>query len=168
MKARAKIRVKWLGNFILLAAVTGFISFSFPQIYGLKCYGVVSGSMCPALPVGSAVYIQEKNPEEIEEGEIITFTTEEGGTVITHRVVENNKGQQVFITKGDANDNIDISPVKWKNLCGKVVLCIPFAGYLLKFLGSWNGKITAILFLLAFYLVAELLEGKNKKESERH
>lgn len=121
----------------------------------------------PALPVGSAVYIKKKAPEAIEKGEVITFTADKGETMITHRVVENNKEKQFFITKGDANDSQDIQPVKWKNVCGTVIFYVPFAGYILKFLGSGRGKAAVLFFLLAFSFCTEMSGGEAiKKESE--
>lgn len=79
------LKIIW-GIFVIL-----LVGLSFPQIYGMKCYSVMSGSMSPDLPVGSAIYVKEKEPEKVEKGEIITFTTEQGRTMITHRVAENNK-----------------------------------------------------------------------------
>ena len=76
------------------------ICFCYPQILKMRCYTVVSGSMSPALPVGAAVYVKEKQPREIKKGEIITFF--EGETVITHRVMEIDENAQLFMTKGDA------------------------------------------------------------------
>ena len=103
----------------------------------------------PDLPVGSAIYVKEKEPEKVEKGEIITFTTEQGRTMITHRVAENNKEKHFFVTKGDSNQYQDTKPVKWENLQGTVVFCIPFAGYVLNFTGSRTGKIAAVFFLFA-------------------
>ena len=164
------MRLKILGKSLLkilgIVFIMLLVGLSFPQIYGMKCYSVMSGSMSPDLPVGSAIYVKEKNPAEIEKGEIITFTTEQGRTMITHRVAENNKEEQFFVTKGDSNQYQDTKPVKWENLQGTVVLCIPFAGYVLNFMGSRMGKFAAIFFLLAFYLVTEIFEGQTKKESE--
>ena len=149
-----------LGQMTLLFVLTILFIFSVPSFGGLKCYSVVSGSMAPSLPVGSAVYIKSKSPEKIREGEIITDCTEQGKTVITHRVVESNREKQQFITKGDANNSCDPKPVSWKNLQGSVVFCIPFAGYALNFLGSRNGKLAAVFLLLACYLGTEFLKGK--------
>lgn len=89
------------------------ICFCYPQILKMRCYTVVSGSMSPALPVGAAVYVKEKQPREIKKGEIITFF--EGETVITHRVMEIDENAQLFMTKGDANEKQDTQPVKWEN-----------------------------------------------------
>lgn len=117
--------------------------------------------MSPALPVGSAVYVREKPPRKIKAGEIITFTG--GSTVITHRVIENDKGQQLFVTKGDANGQPDLKPVKWENVKGTVAFCIPYAGYVRLFLGTWKGKAAVLFFFLAFFLGMNIFEGVKKR-----
>ena len=98
---RLKIWGKGLLKIIWVIFVILLVGLSFPQIYGMKCYSVMSGSMSPDLPVGSAIYVKEKEPEKVEKGEIITFTTEQGRTMITHRVAENNKEKHFFVTKGE-------------------------------------------------------------------
>ena len=113
---RLKIWGKGLLKIIWVIFVILLVGLSFPQIYGMKCYSVMSGSMSPDLPVGSAIYVKEKEPEKVEKGEIITFTTEQGRTMITHRVAENNKEKHFFVTKGDSNQYQDTKPVKWENL----------------------------------------------------
>ena len=72
---RLKIWGKGLLKIIWVIFAILLVGFSFPQIYGMKCYSVMSGSMSPDLPVGSAIYVKEKEPEKVEKGEIITFTT---------------------------------------------------------------------------------------------
>lgn len=133
----------------------------FPQILQMECYTVVSGSMSPALPVGTAIYVKKKPPQRIKQGEIITFTG--GNAVITHRVIENDQERQLFITKGDANAKPDAQPVKWKNVNGIVAFSIPYVGYVKMFLGTWNGKAAVLFFLLAFYQGINIFEGRKKE-----
>ena len=158
---------KKLEIWIMLVAAVLLLGLSFPQLYGMQCYAVASGSMTPVLKVGSAVYVKTKTPDQVKEGEIITFASDPGGILVTHRVVENNKEKQFFITKGDANDSQDIQPAKWENLCGTVAFSVPYAGYILKFLGNRKGKCAVLFFILAVFLCTEMSGGeKIKKESE--
>lgn len=70
-KARMNKRYPKAMCLIILSGM--LICFCYPQILKMRCYTVVSGSMSPALPVGAAVYVKEKQPREIKKGEIITF-----------------------------------------------------------------------------------------------
>ena len=153
-----KKSIRCLVNVLMILFWACLVFLSSPNLAGLQCYVVISGSMEPALPVGSAVYVREKDPGRIKEGEIITYTTNAKKTRVTHRVCEVNRKERTFLTKGDANERADQNPVPWENVCGSVKFEIPYAGYLLKFLDTWKGK-TAVIFLgVALYLCSECLK----------
>ena len=78
---RLKIWGKGLLKIIWVIFVILLVGLSFPQIYGMKCYSVMSGSMSPDLPVGSAIYVKEKEPEK---------SRKRGDHYIYHRTRENN------------------------------------------------------------------------------
>ena len=160
-KARMNKRYPKAMCLIILSGM--LICFCYPQILKMRCYTVVSGSMSPALPVGAAVYVKEKQPREIKKGEIITFF--EGETVITHRVMEIDENAQLFMTKGDANEKQDTQPVKWENVYGTVVFTVPYVGYVRLFLGTWNGKAAVLSCFLAFSLCMNIWEGVKAKRS---
>ena len=83
-----------------------------PGIFGFHMYHVLSGSMEPAVRVGSLIYVYEGQPEDIVEKDIIAFYSSlEDGGIITHRVLMNNVVSGTFQTKGDANDEADPTPV---------------------------------------------------------
>ena len=115
-----------LGTALLIALVVFCIPLTVPRIFGYHIYSVVSGSMEPAIPVGSLVYIQEGAPEDMQEDDVIAFYgARDSNAIITHRVVENRVVMGEFITKGDANQTEDMNPVPYSNFIGKVVLSIP-------------------------------------------
>jgi hypothetical protein len=63
-----------------------------------------TGSMRPTLDAGhNGIRIRPKSPEEIKEGDIITFTKE--NSLIVHRVVQKGQDKEGywFITRGDNN-----------------------------------------------------------------
>ena len=159
---RLKIWGKGLLKIIWVIFVILLVGLSFPQIYGMKCYSVMSGSMSPDLPVGSAIYVKEKEPEKVEKGEIITFTTEQGRTMITHRVAENNKEKHFFVTKGDSNQYQDTKPVKWENLQGTVVFCMPVMCITLQ--EAERVKLRQSFSCLQFIWQQKFLKGRQKGE----
>ncbi len=115
-----------------------------PGIFGFHMYHVLSGSMEPAVRVGSLIYVHEGQPEDIAEKDIIAFYSSlEDGGIITHRVLMNNVVSGTFQTKGDANDEADPTPVPYDNYIGEVKLSIPFMGKLLAVMTSPYGKIAA-------------------------
>ncbi len=63
-----------------------------PPVFGYHIYTVLSGSMEPAIPVGSLSYIQETAPEDMKEKDVIAYYGGSDRTaIITHRVVEKDR-----------------------------------------------------------------------------
>jgi signal peptidase len=106
---------------------------------------IMSGSMEPAIPVGSIVVVKRVNPEDVKVGDVIAFETGESRTM--HRVVEKvvENGSFHFRTKGDANEDPDPWIVKPEDVSGALLLTIPYYGYLLHFAGTPIGFALFIL-----------------------
>ena len=62
-----------LGTVLLILLVALCLPLTLPRVMGYDIYTVVSGSMDPAIPTGSLVYIEDAQPEDIEEGDVIAF-----------------------------------------------------------------------------------------------
>ena len=54
------------GTVMLVALVLVCLPLTVPRLFGYHSYTVISGSMEPAIPTGSLVYIQEMEPEDVE------------------------------------------------------------------------------------------------------
>ena len=154
-------------NFILLC-----LALAAPRLAGIKTFVVISGSMEPAIPVGSMVYSKEADPKTLETGDVIVFYSSnapQGGTgageviPVTHRVVLNDTIAGEITTKGDANEQNDISKVTYLNVEGKVIFHIPQLGYLAAPLSSMTGKIALALIILAGYILTEVGSSLRKR-----
>jgi signal peptidase len=66
---------------------------------------------------------------------------------------------QTFITKGDANEDNDSSPVPFDDVEGKVAFSVPLLGYVVSFLKSPFGWAT-----MGLLAVLVLVAGSGKKE----
>ncbi|HHX23401.1 MAG: signal peptidase I [Tepidanaerobacteraceae bacterium] len=135
-----------------------------PKVAGHQMYIVLSGSMNPAFDTGSLVFVKPTSADMIKEGDIITYRgLGDGERLISHRAVAiNNTEDGIHITtKGDANDATDPNPVTSDNLVGKVVLAIPYLGYLVNFTQTKQGLITLILIPAAILLIFESINLYN-------
>lgn len=56
-----------LGTFLLVLVVAACLPLTAPRLLGYQIYSVISGSMEPAIPTGSLVYIQGCEPAEVQE-----------------------------------------------------------------------------------------------------
>lgn len=104
-----------------------------PRIVGIKPYIVLSGSMEPVIQTGSMAYINSNaDPYAIQIGDIITYKLADH--TVTHRVVD--KTLTSVITKGDANEENDFSPVLRSSILGKYIFSIPYLGYLYSYIST--------------------------------
>jgi len=127
---------------------------------------VYTGSMEPAIPVGSIVVIKPVNPETLKIGDIICFKVEtEHPKTVTHRII--GITSQGFKTKGDANEDPDTWIVKKQDIIGKVVAIIPYIGYLGYFVRTPIG-FTILIIIPATLIIALEIRNiiKTQKENE--
>ena len=127
----------WIVRIGTLVAVALALLILLPSLLGYERYVIESGSMEPALPVGSVVYSRPVDADDLAVGDIITFKPppEYGiDQVVTHRVADiqrapvstqrpdagapeeqsvepgpkpGAKTRRIFTTKGDANEDPD-------------------------------------------------------------
>ena len=129
-------------------------------------YTIASNSMKPKISKYDVV-INEKidNIENVEVGDVITFIStslDHSGITVTHRVVDitkDEKNRLCFVTKGDANDDEDKACARGGNVIGKVVLVVPFVG----FIGTLPGIIIFILIIVLYIIYKKKIRGKNEK-----
>ncbi len=139
-----------------------------PKLVGIEPMVVLSGSMEPAFPVGSMLYIKEIQPETIQVGDVITYQLT-GETMVTHRVVAIDEQASALTTKGDANEVEDGAPVSFEAVKGKVQAHIPYLGFLADKLNSSAVKIlyiTGIVVLLILMYMGDIIWSKEEKENE--
>ena len=114
---------------------------------------VLTGSMEPNIPQGSMILVAKQRNYNL--GDIITF--EHTGRTITHRVVKIQKNpQQLFITKGDANNETDTYYVKESDIKGKVFLYIPYIGRFALFLKTFFGFFFFVIIPGLVFIISEL------------
>ena len=168
MKRIASVLLRIIGTAQVIVSLLIALLVLVPQVLGYSSYVVVSPSMEPTLPVETVVYVKEVAAEDVKPGDIITFYNHENSkTPVTHRVVENNTDKRQFVTKGDANEKEDITPISYLFYVGKVMFQIKWAGKILIYLSTGSGKIFYFCFLLLGIILlelAELLSGKPVKE----
>lgn len=135
-----------------------------PRILGMDVYYVETDSMVPALKVGSAVFVKNVSFEEIVVNDVITFTNDEETKFCTHRVVDIDKTDKSFVTKGDNNSVRDPYNTQFKYVKGKMVFRIPYLGFLFRILNTSAARITAVSLAVVLLAVEIELFRLRKKE----
>lgn len=147
MKLNIKKKNRWTIPiaFILAIVMVGSAAILFAPHLGWRIDNVLSGSMSPAITVGSAVVTQPVDVRTIDVGDVITYRSPRNGEVTTHRVVEiKSEIPRTFITKGDANEDVDPYTVPATNVEGKIVFDVPLLGYVADFIKTPMGFILVL------------------------
>ena len=148
---------------VLAALLTGL------YIFGIRPYVVRTGSMEPAIPVGSVCFVNENTGlDEVKVGDVISFR-KGAEMLVTHRVVKIEDGK--YTTKGDANNTNDAEPVTEENYIGRTVTVLPGMGGFFEFLHTTRGKVSAGLLIGGLLLLSFAPSKKKentKKEAEDH
>lgn len=163
------VKVIQNGITVILVGIIAILLLVFfvPQCLGYQPYNVQTGSMEPAFPVGSMIYVKSTPFEELKVGDVVTFrTSADGGWIVTHRISRIDKETATIVTKGDANNTED-GAILYSAIIGKVAnFALPFVGGLVAQYQHGNGKIFTIMgivILLAFSFVLDLVAKRLEK-----
>ena len=145
------------------------------MMFGYRFMIVSSGSMTPTLPVGTLIIVKPIDYDDIQVGDILTM--QKGGFHLTHRVHGKASGKDVngnwvivpptiedeitgemvpnpeyedayWITKGDANNNIDQAKVNESEVVGITIWSCEAVGYVYRFVKYNTVYSIVLLFLL--------------------
>jgi len=142
------------------------------KIFGWNMFSINSASMSPQYPVDTLIIVQPVEPDDIQIGDVITYVFNEEGLPVTHRVINIDKQNKTFTTRGDANNSEDPMPILWDNLIGKVVLKVPKIGKPVRFITAKENRhiiIAAIVILFAIPPGIDVIKkytGNKKKGGE--
>lgn len=139
--------------------------FTVPRLFGIRPFVVQSGSMEPAIPTGSVVFVNE-HEDDIKVGDVVTFglstgkghAKKEEGVYVTHRVNKMFKEENLIQTKGDANGTPD-GYLSMDAVIGKAFLRMPKVGFLLNHLQESHGYITLTILVCVLNASSMLLSG---------
>ncbi len=148
---------------ISLIVVMLLAVFLLPRAFGYQPYMVVSASMQQSFPVGSLIFVKDAQPEEISVGDPITFTS--GTLTITHRVIDIDYENRMFVTKGD-NNNVS-EEIPFDSLKGKALnFSLPYLGYFSAWFVTMQGRITTIIVIACLALLNLVLGKLDEDDSD--
>jgi signal peptidase len=159
--------------FIVLIALLLIVSV-LPITGNIKFLTVLSGSMEPTIKTGSIILVKPASDYKI--GDIITFGQITKTTPsTTHRIADIKVvgGQPVYITKGDANNSVDTREIQKSDIIGKMIVKIPYLGYVIDFVRKPIGFMLVII-IPAVVIIndeirkiwKEIMKLKNKKKEK--
>ena len=140
--------IKGILDLLMAAFILMGMLLSVPKLWGFQIYAVTSGSMEPEIHTGDVIYVKQVPFQSLEPGDVITFSMNQGRTIVTHRVEKIDEKNGLLQTKGDANKNADPVWITRDTVRGEVKHVMPGLGYLALMAATLSGK----LFLMAVFL----------------
>ncbi len=147
---------------LLIGGITFLSAMKIPG--GIRVHTVSSGSMEPAIKTGSIIVVKPVGTYKV--GDVITFKPnvyrdeQTPPTSTTHRIheIKEDHGVEIFVTKGDANDQPDVDTIDKGLIMGKVFVVIPFIGYLTNYIKTIEGLIILIIIPSVIIIYDEFLK----------
>ena len=142
----------------------------------INFYTILTQSMWPNIKAGDIIITYKNSDGVYREGDVITFVSSNNsssGITITHRIAQvyNEDGNMFYQTKGDNNNTADNGRVPSKNVLGKVIVKIPKAGYIQRFLVTKTGWVIVIVLPcmgIIIHDVIKMIRKKGKKNDKNN
>ena len=159
--------LKFIVHFVMLCTAICVIALVVPQFLGVRTVIIDSSEKATNLPMGSVTYAIPIKTDEVSSGTPILV--QEDSKTYRYNLIsvnrENNTGT-VIDTTTTAQENITVSVKNW---VPKIVVTIPYIGYLMVATQSIEGLIIiglVLLFLIILYVIAELWKKDPNEDDE--
>ena len=130
----------------------------------IRFYSVLSGSMEPAISVGSMVVVLEAEEEDLVVGDVITIQkSEDDRVLVTHRIIGIDRAASLFTTQGDNVDTPDPNPTHYNNIHGRVIFTIPFLGTVTEAAAHPLGMLAIIIIFVMVIVLIEIVKNALKQ-----
>lgn len=153
---------------IVLASLCTYISFvsssgnGVPSIFGIRPFSIQTDSMYPVLNPGDLIISTGFEPEELREGDIITYWTVINGERVlnTHTIVDIYDGGNhlIFATKGENNAVADALTVHESEVVGLYKFRIPGVGKIFDFLQTSMGFGLIVVLPVFLFFIYHLVQ----------
>jgi signal peptidase len=147
------------------------VSVVLPRLGGGTAYAVLTGSMRPSMPPGTLVVVRPADPEDLAIGDVVTYQRRSGEpTVVTHRIVAiaiKADGERTFRTQGDANDGVDLVPVRSVQIRGRLWYSVPRLGYLNRYVNGDQRELATLVVAAGLGVYALAMFGETVRDRRR-
>lgn len=129
-------------------------------VFGFSSAVVLTGSMADTIEPNDMIITKSQKSYSV--GDIIMY--EENSVTVTHRIIEITENG--YLTKGDANNTDDGTPIPQEKIVGKVIVTIPKIGSLISFFTTPLGMLILVLVLFLAIELPSLINRTNQKRGE--
>jgi signal peptidase len=141
-----------------------------PKILPYQTFVVLSGSMEPAIAIGSVAVLIPASADQLAAGDVITFQRPDRPTeLVTHRIVgiETGPAGRTFMTKGDANNVPDAWRVPASGTGWRYAFSIPKVGFLLRGFQTGEGRLALLVVPELGIVLLSLLYRRSSRRKQQ-
>lgn len=149
--ASRRLTVAHLGNLGLVVVALLAVAYVLPSLLGYERYVITGGSMSGTYDKGSVVFEKAVPADDLAVGDVITYLPPAASgvsTLVTHRIIrigQDENGQQVLHTQGDANADPDPWRFTLDSATQPVVThAVPYVGHALMALADRDTRMLLI------------------------
>ncbi|MGI6012424.1 MAG: hypothetical protein ACOX8H_13205 [Ruminococcus sp.] len=159
--------LKWIVNIILLCAIVVAAALLVPPLVGVTTVMIDRVDMDTNLAAGSVTYARDVDISEIEVGDNVLIS--ESGSEYVYRVksLDTSDGScRLEDTRTSGGDEVTRT---FRQEVSKVVLTVPFIGYIPMAMRSTEGLIViglAVVFVIILFILAELWRPDRDEDAE--
>jgi hypothetical protein len=159
--------LKWIVNIILLVAIIVAAGLLIPPFFGVDTVIVDDVDMDTNLPKGSVTYGVKKGLKELEVGDEVLLSVDEGKYIFRLKNIDTATGTTTLLDEKSA-DSEEKEEV-FREKITKVMFAVPFVGYIVMAMKSTEGLIIiglAVIFVIVLFILAELWKRDDDEEEE--
>ena len=159
--------LKFLVNLFLICSIIVTASLLIPPLAGVTTNIIDTVNMDTNLPFGSVTYSKDVTVAELAEGDKVLV--DNGNSIYVYTVQSGDASTGEFTVLDAMDKSSEASQVKLRNPVYKVVLTVPFTGYVVVAMQSAEGFIIIILvlvFVAILFVLSELWKKSDDDEEE--
>ena len=155
--------LKFLVNLFLICSIVVTASLLIPPLAGVTTNIIDTVNMDTNLPFGSVTYSSDVTVAELAEGDKILVDS--GNSIYVYKVQSGDASTGEFTVLDAMDKSSETTQVKLRNPVYRVILTVPFTGYIVVAMQSVEGFIIIIL-VLVFVAILFILSELWKKSDE--
>lgn len=159
--------LKFIVHFIVICTILCVVALAVPPFFGITTVIRDDATQVSNLPMGSVTYAIPVKAEEIAIGQSILVDDEDA--VFSYKIASLDLNNHMGTVVDSDTVSGDAIYVAVKNFLPKIVITVPYVGYLLVATESIEGLIVlglAVLFLIILYVIAELWKKDSADDDD--
>ena len=159
--------LKFIVNLFLIGAILIGAAILVPPLAGISTTVIDSSSMTTNLPVGSVTYAKDVDVTEIEAGDKVLDDSD--GKIYLYVIEEGSAGTGRFLGTDANSASGEQKELVLRNDVSKVIITVPFIGYIMMAMHSVEGLIIiglVVLFIIILFILSELWKKPDEDEEE--